>query len=149
MIALADVISSVGTDWPLFTMPKLEAIAHDIVAFGSMIESIMVANKVEKSNVTQWIDYASEFYQQNVQEGHAVAYGNLDRLQDTGYKAFLSRKVDGYFEPETDTKRATAFPGTIQLLENLKKNGSKKLPAHSCSVLLHLYGSLESIPSSE
>jgi len=85
---------AIDTEWPYFIMPSYEALARDFKAL-SRAELVGMNNMVRRDEVEKYTNYITERYQDFIQEGHMMAYGDLSRLNTntSKYHPFVARKT--------------------------------------------------------
>lgn len=94
--------------WPYFTMPLFEPAAENIRA-QSRMEILAVAPLVR--DVQQWILFANSTYKNWVEEGHMLSQGNLNRLNPTKYRGYLTQREDTRVVRDTSAdRREINFP---------------------------------------
>lgn len=107
MDALGHVISSQAElrniEWPAFHLNDYEMHASDFRKL-SRAEYVGVNNLVRYDEQEFFLNYTSAHFEEWVQEGHILAYGHLNRLNnDTSrFLPFIQRKVDGKFVPDIE-----------------------------------------------
>jgi len=95
---------AIDTKWPFFIMPSFEALALDFKRL-SRAELVGVNNIVRRDEVENYTNYITERYQDFIQEGHMIAYGDLSRLNTntSKYHSFIARKTtEGKWTQDVD-----------------------------------------------
>lgn len=72
---------SSNATWPFYTLPFFESFAENFFV-QSRAEIFAVFNAVERHERENWTQYAASMYGSQIKEGHMLAYGNLDKLND-------------------------------------------------------------------
>lgn len=90
----ADTVSatarSTNATWPYFVLPRYESLAHNYL-LQSGCEVVVMHHIVSNENREQYHAWAKDAYESQIQEGHMIKYGNLDKLDQntSNYKPFV------------------------------------------------------------
>ena len=80
--------------FPFFSPPFYERSAQNLLDQGR-IEAVAICVKVKDDEYEDWIAYSNVTHEEWVQNAHIFQHGNLDYLNQTGYRPYITRVVPG------------------------------------------------------
>lgn len=76
--------------WPFYNMPSFELHAQDML-LQSRTEVVMIAHVVTHEQRPKYEAWATEHYEQMVNDAHMIRSGNLDRLSPVAYQPYITQ----------------------------------------------------------
>lgn len=115
--AMSEIISGYAVTnnltWPFVTVPLFEMYGHTALDQGD-IELMLVWNRIFPEDREAYQNWTVQHYQEQVQEGHMMRYGNLDRLNNDTMLFSPSIFQFGDRGPEPDVEREEYWYVAIQ-----------------------------------
>ena len=102
----------VNTTWPMFRVPYFELHSGQ-VRLQSGMEYIYCSYFIYPEDAEDYLEFVTANYKDSVNEGHMTLYGNLDRLNATGYTPYF--KIFGPNGTVEDTTEKPIRSGMWQI----------------------------------